>query len=142
MKFVQEFLSDNLSGFSLQDVPNFFFAIFLAAFWAYVLGRLYLRSSEKSDDDKSFARQLIVLAMGTAVIISIIRYSVPLAIAFAALLALVRFTTLAKGLKQGTHLYLTIAMGLAAGAGFGIVASLGYVIIVVALLLAGKKQAI
>jgi len=140
MKFVQEFISDNLSGFSVQDIPNFLFAIFLAAFWAFVLGRLYLRTSEGNDEDKSFVRQLIVLAMGTAVIISIIRYSVPLAIGFAALLALVRFKSMTTGIKQATYLYLTVAMGLGAGAGYGIVASLGYVIIVLVLLLSGKKK--
>ncbi len=140
MRFLQEFITDNLSGFSLQEIPNFFFAIFLAAFWAWVLGRLYYRGSKKEDEDKSFARRLIVLAMATAVVIAIIRYSVPLAIGFAALLALVRFKTVVAGMRQATYLYLILGMGLASGAGYGLVASMGYVVVILALLITDKPK--
>lgn len=140
MKFLQEFIADNLSGFSVADIPNYLFAVFLAAFWAFLLGKLYLKGTEKSDDDKAFAKKLIVMAMATAVIITIIRYSIPLAIGFAALLTLVRFKAAAKDIRQMTYLYLIIGIGIGAGAGYGIVASIGYILIAIVLWLSARKS--
>lgn len=140
MKYIQEFIADNLSGFSVADLPNFFFTIFLAAIWAFVLSRLYQRQAGKGHEEVTFSRNLIILAIATTVVVTFIRYSVPLAIAFAALLSLVRFKTAVRDSREMTYLFLVLGMGLGCGAGFGLVASMGYVLIVVLLFLFGKSS--
>lgn len=140
MDWVKAFIADNLSGFSVDDIPNYIFTLFLAGIWAWIFRALYLRGSQKTQEDKTFARQLVIIAIAATIAITIIRFSIPLAIGFAALLALIRFKAVASNARQGTYLFVTLVTGLGIGSGYGIIASMGLVLVAILLFLTANTK--
>ncbi len=138
-QWIKAFVADNLSGFSMADLPNYLFLLFLTGLWAWLFHRLYWRGSAKNTEDKQFAKQLILIAISTAVAISIIRFSIPLAIGFAALLTLLRFKIIAGNVRQWVYLFLVLILGLGMGSGFAVVLSIGYVLVTAVLFFLDKK---
>jgi len=128
-QLISEFAVDHLSGFSVADIPFYIFTLCMAAIWAWVLGRFYLAGTSKTDECKSYARHLLVLALGLTIAVTIVRFSIPLAIVFAGVLALIRYKLPAQSTRQFAYLFLILIVGIGCGAGHGVLTSIGLLLL-------------
>jgi len=135
------FVADHLSGFSVSDLPNYLFTLFLAAFWAWLLQRLFLAGNEKEKEDQQVARQLIVITVAITIAVTVVRYSIPLAIVLAGVLALIRFKVHARNSRELTFVLIAIVIGLGHGAGHAVVTTLGLMVLFPLLWMFNRKKA-
>lgn len=133
MNWLNGFLADNLMGFRAADLPNFLFAVFLAGFLALVLGRI------RGSREGAITTQIVIIAMATTVVITLVRFSLPLAVALLAVMMLVRFRGAFNEFKDQTYLYLAIAIGVGCGSGATILTAIGFVPIVLILLMSKRN---
>ena len=140
-RWITEFIADNLSGFSVADIPHYLFTLFLVGCWAWALRWLFLRGTERDAEDKAFGRQLVILAIGMTIAVVVIRFSIPLAIAFAGMLALIRFKAQTRNMRELTYVLLTFVLALGCGGGYAVVTSLGFLVLIPVLFLLQKKPA-
>ena len=139
-RMLTEFVVDNLSGFSLSDIPNYLLSLCLAALWAWVLGRFFMKGAERNETNLSFAKHFLVLAVALTVLVTIVRFSIPLAIVFAGILALIRYKLPANNTREFVYLFLILVVGVGCGAGHGILTTLGMLILLPVLWWYNRKK--
>jgi len=88
----------------------------LAAVLATVLARVYVRFGTSLSNRSSFARNFVLLATTTALIITIVKASLALSLGLVGALSIVRFRSAIKEPEELTYLFLCIAIGLGFGA--------------------------
>ena len=131
----QEFLAAQ----SLQvPVWDFMINLFCAAVLSYVLARVYVRFGTSLSNREEFARNFVLLAMTTALIITIIKSSLALSLGLVGALSIVRFRAAIKEPEELTYLFLNIAIGLGMGAQQRLVTTAAFAMILAAIWL--KKQ--
>lgn len=135
MSWLQGFLSDNLMGFRSSDLPNFIFAVALSGLLTYLLGLI----SRKSND-KPITSHLMVIGMATTVVITVVRFSLPLSLALLAAMLVIRLRSVTVSLKEFTYLFLAIAIGVGCGSGSTILTAIGFVPIFLVLMISRNKQ--
>jgi predicted branched-subunit amino acid permease len=88
---------DFLTNQSVQvDLPSFALNIALAAFMAWVLGRVYLRFGDTLSNRQQFGRNFVLIAMTTVLIISVVKSSLALSLGLVGALSIVRFRAAIK----------------------------------------------
>ena len=129
MNFEQ--LLDNFT--NTIDVPLFILNLVVATILSLLLGQFYIRFGNAVANRQKFASNFIPLALTTVLIITIIKSSIALSLGLVGALSIVRFRAAIKDPEELIYLFLVIAIGLAAGANYPILASIA-VFLILALL--------
>lgn len=95
---------------------NFCFNLLLAAALAFLVGRVYVKYGYSISNRKSFSRNLLLIAMATMVVISIVKSSLALSLGLVGALSIVRFRTAIKEPEELAYLFIAITIGLGLGA--------------------------
>lgn len=101
----------------LASLPSLVLRLIVAAVLGILLGQAYIHFGQALSNRKLFARNFIVLAVTTTLIISIVRSSVALSLGLVGALSIVRFRAAIKEPEELAFLFLAISTGLGLGAG-------------------------
>jgi len=114
---------------TVTSVPGFALHLALAALLAFVLGLVYVRFGQVLSNRKLFARNFVLLAVTTTLVISIVKSSLALSLGLVGALSIVRFRAAIKEPEELAYLFLAISIGLGLGAGQALVTMVAFAII-------------
>ncbi len=128
-----------LNSQSIQVDPlNFAVNLLLAAFLAYVLSHIYRLCGNSLSNRQSFSKNLVLLAMITMTVISIVKSSLALSLGLVGALSIVRFRAAIKEPEELTYLFLAISIGLGLGADQRLIIIISFILTV--LVIIGLKK--
>lgn len=107
----------------------------LAAFLAFLLGRLYVRCGSSLSNRAGFARNFMLLTLTTMLVISIVKSSLALSLGLVGALSIVRFRAAIKEPEELVYLFLSLALGLGFGADQGMITAIAFVVVATIILL-------
>jgi hypothetical protein len=90
--------------------------LLLAALMAAVLGRVYVRYGTALSNRRQFAKNFLLLACTTMLVITVVKSSLALSLGLVGALSIVRFRSAIKEPEELAYLFLNIAIGLGLGA--------------------------
>lgn len=123
-------LVDFLTTQSAQIPLNeFLLNLVLTALFAFILGLVYVRFGSTLSSRDLFARNFVLLAMTTMLIISIVKSSLALSLGLVGALSIIRFRAAIKEPEELNFLFLAISLGLGFGAGQTLLTILAFIII-------------
>jgi hypothetical protein len=129
-------LGDFLTTQSAQiPVNDFLLNLVLTALLAFILGRVYIKFGSTLSSRDLFARNFVLLAMTTMLIISIVKSSLALSLGLVGALSIIRFRAAIKEPEELNYLFLAISLGLGFGAGQTVLTVLAFGVIVAILAL-------
>jgi hypothetical protein len=125
------------------DLGAFAINVAIAALLAWILGRVYVRYGGSLSNRTAFARNFVLIATTTVLIISIVKSSLALSLGLVGALSIVRFRAAIKEPEELAYLFLNIAIGLGLGADQRMVTLVAFAVIValVALRQLGREGA-
>jgi hypothetical protein len=100
-----------------------------AVLLSFALAWMYVRFGTSLSNRRAFARNFVLLALTTTLIITVVKSSLALSLGLVGALSIVRFRAAIKEPEELAYLFITIAIGLGMGAGQRQVTILGLVII-------------
>src|SRR5205823_4007071 len=110
-------LGDFLTTQSSQiPINEFVINLILTALLAFILGQVYMKFGSALSNRDMFARNFVMLAMTTMLIISIVKSSLALSLGLVGALSIVRFRAAIKEPEELNYLFLAISIGLGFGA--------------------------
>lgn len=114
---------------STINISEFVLNLFLVAILAYCLKLFYIKYGRAISDRRKFSNNFIPLAIGTMLIIAVIKSSIALSLGLVGALSIVRFRSAIKDPEELTMLFLIIGLGLLGGANKPILAVLAFTFI-------------
>ena len=117
----------------LSALFPFLYKLLTAAGLAWLVAVFYVRFGTSLADRRTLARQFLLLALTTLLIIHVVKTSIALSLGLVGALSLIRFRTAIKEPEELGYLFLSVAIGLAVGAGYALLTAAG-VLTVLALL--------
>lgn len=114
---------------STINIPEFILNLFLVALIAYLIKLFYIKFGRAISDRRKFSNNFIPLAVGTMLIIAVIKSSIALSLGLVGALSIVRFRSAIKDPEELTMLFLIIGLGLMGGANKPILAVLAFAFI-------------
>tara|TARA_B100001057_G_C22817052_1_gene937881 strand:- start:517 stop:1230 length:714 start_codon:yes stop_codon:yes gene_type:complete len=117
----KQILDKSLENFFLNsniqiDFGNFFIAIILSLFLAYIVKLTYIKVGRALNDKDYFSDTFIPLAIITTLVITVIKFSLALSLGLVGALSIVRFRAAIKEPEELVYLFFIISIGLANGA--------------------------
>jgi uncharacterized membrane protein YhiD involved in acid resistance len=122
-------LSPNMSEFVLD--------VLLIVVTAGILAAIYKYYGNSLSNRKLFARNFVILALTTMMIITIIKSSLALSLGLVGSLSIIRFRTAIKEPEELAYLFLVIALGVGFGAGQRYITLVFFLTIVIIIALRG-----
>ena len=135
-KYIQEF-SENI------PFDEFLLNIVVTALLVALLRLFYIHYGNAIANRRRFAANFLPLALGTLLIIMIVKSSIALSLGLVGALSIVRFRAAIKEPEELTYLFIAIGLGLAGGANQPILAIVAFSVIILLLYLGkflSKKQ--
>ena len=129
MEHFERYLGELQQSFSDINYVKFSANLIGTAILASLLGLIYIKFGNAISNRRRFARNFLPLALTTMLIIFIVKSSVALSLGLVGALSIVRFRSAIKDPEELTYLFLTIGIGLAAGADEIILALCAFVLI-------------
>ena len=122
-KYIEEFTN---------NVPfdEFLFNIIIVAILTSILRYYYIRFGNAISNRRKFANNFLPLALGTLLIIMIVKSSIALSLGLVGALSIVRFRAAIKDPEELTYLFIAIGLGLAGGANQPILAIVAFLLII------------
>ena len=120
------------------NLADFLINLLVAAVLCTLLQFFYVRYGNAVSNRERFANNFLPLGLTTMLIITIVKSSIALSLGLVGALSIVRFRAAIKDPEELTYLFLTIGVGLAAGANQPMIAVISFFFIV-GLLLIRKK---
>jgi len=108
-RYIEEF-SNTIS------LSDFLVSIFITAILVMILRFFYIRFGSAISNRTKFANNFLPLALGTLLIIMIVKSSIALSLGLVGALSIVRFRAAIKDPEELTYLFIAIGLGLAGGA--------------------------
>lgn len=130
-KYIQEF-SNNI------PLDEFLLNIIVTALLISLLRLFYIHFGNAISNRRKFAANFLPLALGTVLIIMIVKSSIALSLGLVGALSIVRFRAAIKDPEELTYLFIAIGIGLAGGANQPILAIIAFGFIILLLYL-GKR---
>ncbi len=130
-KYIQEF-SENI------PIDEFLLNIVVTALLVALLRLFYIHYGNAIANRRRFAANFLPLALGTLLIIMIVKSSIALSLGLVGALSIVRFRAAIKEPEELTYLFIAIGLGLAGGANQPILAVIAFSVIIILLYL-GKR---
>tara|TARA_B110000967_G_scaffold209788_1_gene267678 strand:- start:2243 stop:2971 length:729 start_codon:yes stop_codon:yes gene_type:complete len=113
LKVVESFL---LNSTAEINYVGFFISIFFSALLAYLVKLTFIKVSRTLNDRDYFSDIFVPLAVITALVITVIKFSLALSLGLVGALSIVRFRAAIKEPEELVYLFFVIAIGLANGA--------------------------
>lgn len=136
-RYIQEF-SNNV------PLEEFLFNILVTALLVALLRLFYIHFGSAISNRRKFADNFLPLALGTLLIIMIVKSSIALSLGLVGALSIVRYRAAIKDPEELTYLFIAIGLGLAGGANQPILAIVTFAIIILLLyaskLLSGRGR--
>lgn len=134
MNLLQKIQEKYIAEFS-ANVPfdEFLFNIIIVAILTMILRFYYIRFGSSISNRTKFASNFLPLALGTLLIIMIVKSSIALSLGLVGALSIVRFRAAIKDPEELTYLFIAIGLGLAGGANQPILAVSAFFIIILLL---------
>lgn len=129
-KYIQEF-SNNV------PLGEFLLNILVTAILVSLLRLFYIRHGNAISNRRRFSDNFLPLALGTLLIITIVKSSIALSLGLVGALSIVRYRAAIKDPEELTYLFIVIGLGLAGGANQPLLAALAFFLITI-LLYIGK----
>lgn len=122
-KYIEEFTN---------NVPfdEFLLNIIIIALLTAILRFYYIRFGSSISNRHKFANNFLPLALGTLLIIMIVKSSIALSLGLVGALSIVRFRAAIKDPEELTYLFIAIGLGLAGGANQPILAVVAFLLII------------
>lgn len=133
----QQFLASQSIG---VDIFGFLLNLLIAASLAYILQYLFIKYANTNSNKKYFAKNFILLAMSTMLIITIVKSSLALSLGLVGALSIVRFRAPIKEPEELVYLFLTIAIGLGLGANQRELTLVAFSAITIIILVSSKRN--
>lgn len=129
--FLQEFQQ-------FQDVTFFrlVLAFFLAASLSWIVSLLYMKTYRGSGYSQSMSHTLILISCIVAIVMIVIGSNIARAFSLVGALSIIRFRTAVKNTRDTAYIFLTMAIGMAAGSRFyftAVVATLLFCVLILIL---------
>src|SRR3954451_6943309 len=122
---------DFLTAQSAQIPLNeFILNLILTALLGFILGRVYMKFGNTLSNREMFARNFVVLAMTTMLIISIVKSSLALSLGLVGALSIIRFRAAIKEPEELNYLFLAISLGLGFGASQTLLTVVAFAVII------------
>lgn len=115
------------------NITEFLINMLVATILASLIQIFYIRFGTSITNRKRFANIFLPLALGTMLIITIVKSSIALSLGLVGALSIVRFRAAIKDPEELTYLFLVIGVGLGTGAGQTRITSLAIVLILILL---------
>lgn len=128
----EDFLANQTVEITLE---GFVINLLLAAVLAFILRGVYVKYGNALSNRKAFARNLVLIATTTMLIITIVKSSLALSLGLVGALSIVRFRTAIKEPEELAYLFLAIAVGLGLGADQRIITLVALAVIVAIIML-------
>ena len=126
MLHFEKYLSDFNSTINIWE---FILNLIIVTVIAYTIKLFYIRYGRAISDRRKFANNFIPLAVGTLLIIAVIKSSIALSLGLVGALSIVRFRSAIKDPEELTMLFLIIGLGLMGGANKPLMAVVSYLLI-------------
>ncbi len=126
---------------TLRLLPAFILSLALSALLGLVLGQVYVRFGTSLSNRRMFARNFLVLAVTTTLVISIVKSSLALSLGLVGALSIVRFRAAIKDPEELVFLFLAISVGLGLGAGQALITLVALVVILALIVLRSLARA-
>ena len=127
-KYIQEFT---------QNIPldEFLLNIVVTAVLVGILRLFYIKYAQTVNNRRRFSINFLPLALGTLLIIMIVKSSIALSLGLVGALSIVRYRAAIKEPEELTYLFIAIGLGLAGGANQPVLAIVAFTVILLLLLL-------
>jgi hypothetical protein len=102
---------------TLTSLPGFVLSLALSAALGVLLGQVYIHFGQSLANRRLFARNFLLVAVATTLIITIVKSSLALSLGLVGALSIVRFRAAIKEPEELAYLFLAISVGLGLGAG-------------------------
>ena len=133
----QQFLASQTPSIEIAD---FAINLILTFFLTLLISIIYVRFGNAISNRKMFARNLILIALTTMLIITIVKSSLALSLGLVGALSIVRFRTPIKEPEELAYLFISIGVGLGLGAGQRAVTIIGCLFILAVIYLRQQKK--
>ncbi len=136
MNLLQELQEKYIEQFA-NNVPfgEFLLNILITALLTSLLRLYYIRFGQTLSNRRKFAANFLPLALGTLLIIMIVKSSIALSLGLVGALSIVRFRAAIKDPEELTYLFIAIGIGLAGGANQPVLAIVTFALILALLYL-------
>ncbi|MDX1628237.1 MAG: DUF4956 domain-containing protein [Fulvivirga sp.] len=128
------------SNLEVSSLPEFIISMAGAALLGAILAQVYIKFGQSLSNRKSLARNFLMLAVTTTLIISIVKSSLALSLGLVGALSIVRFRAAIKEPEELTYLFLAIGVGLGMGANQFMITGVAFVIIVAIIIVSRTMQ--
>ena len=118
----------------------FFINLLLAAILGWLLAMIYMRYGASLSNRRQFARNFVMLAATTMLIITIVKSSLALSLGLVGALSIVRFRAAIKEPEELMYLFVCIAIGLGLGADQREVTIIGFFLIAVLIWIGARSR--
>jgi hypothetical protein len=115
---------------TVSSLPGFVLSLALSALLGALIGQVYVRLGHSFSNRAAFARNFLLVAVTTTLIISIVKSSLALSLGLVGALSIVRFRAAIKEPEELAYLFLAISVGLGLGAGQALLTLVALVLIV------------
>lgn len=122
----EKYLSDFNSTINIWD---FILNLLIVTIIAYMIKLFYIKYGRAISDRRKFSNNFIPLAVGTLLIIAVIKSSIALSLGLVGALSIVRFRSAIKDPEELTMLFLVIGLGLMGGANKPLMAVVSFILI-------------
>lgn len=122
------------------QIGDFLISLVLAAVLSYLISIIYIKYGESLSNRRAFARNFVLLALTTTLIITIVKSSLALSLGLVGALSIVRFRAAIKEPEELAYLFLTISVGLGMGANQILITVSATILILIIIILRGIFQ--
>jgi hypothetical protein len=122
-KYIQEF-NETI------PIDEFILNLLIVAVLVYCLRLYYIRFGMTLSNRSRFANNFLPLALGTLLIIMIVKSSIALSLGLVGALSIVRYRAAIKDPEELTYLFIVIGLGLAGGANQPVLAVVAFTLII------------
>ena len=122
------------------EMADFAINLILTFFLTLLISIIYVRFGNAISNRKMFARNLILIALTTMLIITIVKSSLALSLGLVGALSIVRFRTPIKEPEELAYLFISIGVGLGLGAGQRAVTIIGCLFILAVIYLRQRRK--
>ncbi|MCP4566319.1 MAG: DUF4956 domain-containing protein [FCB group bacterium] len=111
------------------EMLGFIVNLLLTALLAYSLGKMYVRFGTSLSNRSMFAKNFLLLATTTMLVITIVKSSLALSLGLVGALSIVRFRAAIKEPEELSYLFFAIAIGLGFGANQRLISIVAFLLI-------------
>lgn len=119
---MDQFLQDAAGGTATYNLPHVLLSLCASLFCSLILAYVYRQTHRGLSYSVSFVHSMIIMAVTVSVIMMVIGSNIARAFSLVGALSIIRFRTAVKDPRDVAFLFMTMAVGMACGTGFYLMA--------------------